>query len=376
MTGPDLTHPALRHMLSRLISQHEARVLVAPPAAQPGYWFGAGNLALGDAGEIWLTGRHRVAGDSRLGLEAGWRGLECLLLRSSDGGRSFQPVRRWQKADLVTPHGRVLSIEGTALHRRADGEWELFISFEIEQAYPEAYASYQKPGTGVWCIARMAGPTPDRLDERTLSVVLRTARPEYLHLKDPVVYDGPSGETMLLFCSHPISWASTNTGLAMRRPGAEGFGIVAWEAAPRGPVWDVAAMRITSRLPVPRIGAYAGQQSYVCFYDGAESLRRLDENPRALKRPRGYSCEEIGGALWLPGESFAGAERLSDTAPLFVSPFGTGCSRYVSTLATEDGILAAWQQGQADGSQPLVGHWVSMADIRPILSAPAANARG
>lgn len=362
------SHPTLRVMLARLISQTEARTLVAPPAAQPGYWFGAGNLSLGDGGEVWLTGRHRVAGDSRLGLEAGWRGLECLLLRSTDGGQTFEPVRRWRKADLATAHGRVLSIEGTALHRLGDGRWELFVSFEVEQPYPEAFAGYQKPGTGVWCIARMTGPSPDQLDEHSLAVVLRTSRPEYLHLKDPVVYDGPSDETVLLFCSHPISWASSNTGMAVRRPGADAFEVSSWEVTPRGPVWDVAALRITSRMPVPRVGAYAGRRSHVLFYDGAESLRRLDESPRALRRPRGYSCEEIGGALWQPGETFADAERLSDISPMFVSPHGTGCSRYVSTLATGDGILAAWQQGQEDGSQPLVGYRLPSSEIRAILA--------
>jgi hypothetical protein len=62
-------------------------------------------------------------------------------------------------------------------------------------------------------------------------------------------------------------------------------------------------------------------------------------------------------------------ERLSRLEPLFVSPWGTGCSRYVHTLVTEAGILATWQQSQVDGSQPLVGHWLAMDEVERILAA-------
>ena len=92
------------------------------------------------------------------------------------------------------------------------------------------------------------------------------------------------------------------------------------------------------------------------FYDGAECLRPLEPNPRAAARPRGYSCEELGGALWGPLDEPADLRRLSRVAPLFVSPHGTGCSRYLSTLWLEDALVAFWQQGQPDGSQPLVSH--------------------
>ena len=48
-------------------------------------------------------------------------------------------------------------------------------------------------------------------------------------------------------------------------------------------------------------------------------------------------------------------------------PLGDGCSRYVSTLVTGDGILAVWEQGQADGSQPLVGRSMPMEQVEQIL---------
>jgi hypothetical protein len=60
-------------------------------------------------------------------------------------------------------------------------------------------------------------------------------------------------------------------------------------------------------------------------------------------------------------------QSLSIEAPLFISPYGTGCSRYVAILADENGIFATWQQSQDDLSQALVGHFLPMAQVREIL---------
>jgi hypothetical protein len=360
----------LRELLAALVDQVRARVLVPPYESAPGFWFGGGSLATDPGGRIWLSGRYRNYGDSRTGLRAGQRGLECALFCSLDGGQTFEKVGSWTKADLSRNERTVLSIEGTALHACPDGTWELFISSEKEIAYPESLRGYQKPGTGVWTIDRITGPSPDRLDPATMVTVLENPdRPEYLHVKDPVVLDRPDGSTAMVFCSHPFCWSSSGTGLATRAPGQDAFRIQAWEMVSRGPTWDVSATRITDCMPVPQVGCFAGQPAVsVCFYDGAECLRSHDENPLARSRPRGYSCEEIGGAFWGWDGSFPTVERLSRLAPMFVSPWGTGCSRYVSTLVTADGILTAWQQGQADGSQPLVGHVTPMAVVEQILS--------
>jgi len=104
------------------------------------------------------------------------------------------------------------------------------------------------------------------------------------------------------------------------------------------------------------------------FYDSCECLRQLDENPRAVSRPRGWSCEEIGGIAVGEDHDLSKIESLSVEAPLFISPYGTGCSRYVATLTTKDGIFATWQQSQDDLSQPLVGHFLSMDRVREILA--------
>jgi hypothetical protein len=360
----------LNRLLAELINQQAARILVPPHRAAPGFWFGGGNLVQDREGAIWLTGRYRNFGDSRTGLQAGERGLECAILRSDDGGRTFAQVHSWSKADISYPDRKVLSIEGTALHQRPDGSWELFVSSEKERPYPSSLAGYQKPGTGVWSIDRMTGATIEQLDPATLSPALENYdRPEYLHLKDPVIFDDARGNTVMIFCSHPYNWSSSNTGLALRRPGEDQFGLQAWEIVSRGATWDVAATRVTNRMPIPRLGLFAGQPPCsLYFYDGAECLRPHEENVRAHKRPRGYSCEELGGAFFGWDEAFPELERLSRLSPSFISPWGTGCSRYVDTLVTEAGILAVWQQSQADQSQPLVGHFLPQAEVEHILA--------
>ena len=86
-----------------------------------------------------------------------------------------------------------------------------------------------------------------------------------------------------------------------------------------------------------------------------------------MTRPRGFSCEEIGGIAAAPANDTFALERVSVLAPAFVSPYGTGCSRYIDTLVTDDGIFATWQQSQDDLSQPLVGHFLSNDSVAELL---------
>lgn len=356
----------LSAFLRALVDQERARIIVPPMEAGEGFWFGGGNLVQ-DGDVLWITGRYRNRGDSRTGVAAGTRGVECALFRSTDRGATFNRVRGFSKADLSFA-SEVLSIEGSALHRLPDGGWELLVSTEKDEAYPESFRSYQKPGTGVWSIDRLTGPTPDGIDPSTIHTVLPSGDAGHLHVKDPVVYDGPQGVN-LLFCSHPVSWASSNTGLAVRSSAGNRFEVRSWDLVPRGNVWDVAVTRVTNCLPIPRVGELASANPIVVlFYDGAESLRRLDEHPSANRRPRGYSCEELGGAAWAPADDLSASRRLSLTEPFFVSPHGTGSSRYVSTLATDDGIYAIWQQAQPDGSQPLVMNFLPADEIAALLA--------
>lgn len=358
------------NFLGRLINQKAARVIVPAQQDADGYWFGGGNLVLDANGTIWLCGRYRNQGDSRTGLEAGERGLEWLVLRSDDAGQTFSTVKTRNKRDLSRPGREVISIEGSALNQLPDGSWEAFISLEKDIEYPEAVASYRKPGTGVWSIDRMTGPSPDEFDLSTLTTALENNElPGYLHLKDPEVFTLADGSTALIFCSHPFTWASSNTGLALRGPQDTAFTVQTYEMVSRGPSWDVAATRVTDRLVLPPVGLLAELPPVsVYFYDGAEAMRQLEENRQAHQRPRGYSCEEISGVFAGIEDDFSGLQRLSNTQPSFISPYGTGSSRYISTLATEEGILATWQQSQPSGAQPLVANFLTFDEIERLLS--------
>ncbi|NOY79865.1 MAG: exo-alpha-sialidase [Kiritimatiellaeota bacterium] len=361
----------LEDLARALIDQQAARVLVRPNRDASGFWFGGGNLSRGPDGRIWLAGRYRNYGDSRTGLAVGERGLECVLFESRDSGESFSRVRTWTKADLSVLGEQVLSIEGTALHFTPDGGCEFFISTEKSHAYPERVRQFQKPGTGIWSIDVMSGDTPETLDVHTLRPVVaeNPEAPDYLHVKDPVVFDLDNGDTGLIFCSHPFCWSSSNTGLAVRTAGTDEFAVRSWQLIGRGPAWDVAVTRVTNRLPIPRLGRFAdGPGTSLYFYDGAECVRQHEQSASGVLRARGYSCEEIGGVLFGFDAQFPRVERLSRLQPWFVSPQGTGCSRYVDTLVTEAGIRAVWQQSQSDLSQPLVTHFLPMTEVERILT--------
>ena len=365
-----LQRKALINLLTALIDQRNAEIIIPAKRPEAGYWFGGGKLALDQDGSIWLSGRYRNAGDSRTGLEAGVRGMECAIFRSQDRGQTFTKVKSWSKADLSHHPNDVISIEGTALNQREDKDWELFISLEITTPYPVEVSRFQKAGTGVWQIDRLQGTKPDTLDLKSQQPAFKNpGNPQYLHIKDPTVFIHPNGSTILIFCTHPFSWASDNSGYALRKPGDGDFTVRDWEMIGRGPAWDVAVTRITSRLPIPRVGLFSdAPPGSIYLYDGAECMRSHPESKRGYHRPRGYSCEEIGGATFGWDSDFPAMARLSPLEPLFLSPWGTGASRYADCLVTGEGLLAIWQQSQEDGSQPLVRHFLPLDEVERILS--------
>jgi len=350
-----------------LIDQQAARVAVAPQQSSSGFWFGGGNLVQDSQGHLLLVGRFRNHGDSRTGLQAGQRGLELAVYRSTDGGDAFDKVLSFDKPRLdVGPH-RVLSIEGSALHVTPHGV-ELFVSTEKSGiAYPDGLQEYLKPGTGVWTIDRLRAADVDGLADAEVTTVLQSEDPRYLHVKDPVVQQNSSGRLTLLFCTHPFCWTSSNTAYTTRAADAESFAVPCFDFFSRGCTWDVAMTRGTALVDVPPYGAFDGQRVTLLFYDGGESLRQLDEHASGVRRARGYSCEELGGVAYCVDGNLHELHRLSVNRPLFVSPWGTGCSRYVDVLRTSDGLHATWQQSQNDQSQLLVINSIDNRDIQKLL---------
>ncbi len=366
----EIQRTALTRFCQALIDQRRAQVIVAPKQPRGGFWFGGGNMVAGPDGALYLSGRFRNYGDSRTGLGLGERGLQLDILRSTDGGHTWNTIVSFSKRDLDTAQYAVESIEGSALRFAADGSVELYVSTEKgDLPYPAGWEAFQKAGTGVWTIERLSAPSVQDLRDAAVQPLLACRDLRYLHVKDPVVYERSDGDSVLVFCTHPYCWSSSNSAYAVRRAGQMAFDPPVYEFFPRGPAWDVAMSRVTGLLRIPPVGLFAQAEPLVLmFYDGGESVRNLDEHAQAVQRPRGYSCEELGGvAVALEGDLRA-SERLSRYLPMFVSPWGTGASRYVDVLPTGEGYIATWEQSQPDGSQPLVMNKLGIEEAHRLLS--------
>ncbi len=347
-----------------LVNQEEAKVIVSPQENSTGFWFGGGNMIESIDGDLYVVGRYRNFGDSRTGIGAGERGLELAIFKSEDRGESFEKVASWSKSDLDLKDSPVLSIEGSAMRWSGDGV-ELYVSTEKDNVgYPAGFESYLKPGTGVWSIDRLAAKEIGQLKQSKVEPFWSEADPNNLHIKDPFLYESQPGGATVFFCTHPFSWSSSNTGFIddARQEGA------VYDFFSRGPSWDVAMTRGTCLVDVPMVGAFEETDATLVFYDGGECVRDLQQHQTAVTRPRGYSCEELGGLAYFADGDLSAIQRISQFAPMFLSPFGTGCSRYVDVLTTTEGLFTTWQQGQEDGSQPLVMNFLANSEIEEILS--------
>ena len=358
---------ALSRFARALVDQDAARIIVPPNKCQSGFWFGGGNMIEDQDGRLYVIGRYRNHGDSRTGLNLGERGLELAIFRSEDRGTTFEKFVAWTKPELNIDEREVLSIEGSALHW-TDGGVELFVSTEKSNiAYPTGLDSFQKPGTGVWTIDHLQAATIEELKDAQARTVVQSSDPRFTHVKDPFVYDDNQG-LVLLFCTHPFNWSSSNTAYCLRKSGEEQFGEIDFDFFPRGFTWDVAITRGTCVVDVPRVGPFAERDLRLVFYDGGESLRNIDQHAAAVTRPRGYSCEEIGGVACVANGNLESITRLSTALPWFISPHGTGCSRYVDVHVSSDGYYVTWQQSRNNLSQPLVMNFLSHDRARELLT--------
>ncbi len=346
-----------------LIDQERGRVIIEPYGRGAGFWFGAGKIRKDKEGRLVLTGRYRSYGDSRLGTKAGERGLELAVFLSEDDGKTFEKIRAWSKKDLGRDGEEVLSIEGSCLY--FGEKVELFFSLEKKKPYPEEVKGYQKEGTGIWEIEVMEGESIEDISNQRIRDVLSSTNPGNLHLKDPLLFD-LNGRNFMIFCQHPFCWTCSYSGLAVRE--GEKFRILSQDILPRGYTWDVAVTRITERLPIPALGILQDLPPIsLYFYDGAECMKEHPQSERGVRRPRGYSCEEIGGLAYGMDSEFPILHRLSLNFPLFCSPEGTGSSRYVSAFLDEEKIYAIWQRSFPDLSQPLVLNVMDLEEVERML---------
>ncbi len=357
----------LMEVAKEMVSQDNARIIVPAMDESTGFWFGGGNM-IEENGALYVCGRYRNYGDSRTGLGLGERGCEMAIFKSTDNGETFEKVVSMSKEDLSVEDREVLSIEGTALYK-TDRGIELFISTEkTNLQVNEDIKEYIKPGTGVWSIDVISADSVEELKAEGMKNVLTGTDPRYLNIKDPFVYETGEGDLVLLYCSHPFSWASSNTGYMVRRKGEEEFSQPNDDFFSRGAIWDVAITRGTALVDLPKTGVISDKKTGLMFYDGGECLRELDQHRNAKKRPRGFSCEEIGGVAYYEDGKYNTLERLSVKEASFISPWGTGCSRYVDVLTTDKGYYVTWQQSQENLSQPLVMNFVPRARVEDILN--------
>ncbi|TWT58369.1 hypothetical protein KOR42_17430 [Thalassoglobus neptunius] len=362
MTLPLELQEKLNNLAHALIDQKKARVIVPAQDQSTGFWFGGGNMIESAEGDLYLVGRYRNFGDSRTGIGAGERGLELSIFQSSDQGDSFEKILKWSKADLNVGETPVLSIEGSAL-RWTDQGVELLVSTEKDNiGYPQEVEGFLKPGTGVWTIDSIKADSVERLKNASVTPFLSSQEPNWLHVKDPFVYSNPQSGSTVFCCTHPFNWASSNTAFV------DPEGTLVSDFFPRGMSWDVAMTRGTALLDVPMVGAFEEIDATLVFYDGGECVRDLDQHKEAVTRPRGYSCEELGGLAFFSDGDLSQIHRISRHFPSFISPYGTGCSRYVDVFPTSRGLIATWQQSQDDGSQPLVMNILSNAEVESILA--------
>ena len=375
MNSADLSQTQIKQLADIgqvLVDQRSAKVIVPPKANSTGFWFGGGNMVQDAQGVLWLIGRYRNHGDSRTGLHMGERGLELAIFRSDDNGGSFQKVLSLPKAKLNVGEREVLSIEGAAI-RFDQSQVEVFVSTEKSGIdYPGELEGFLKPGTGVWTIDYLRADSVEKLADVTPKTILSTTDPEFIHIKDPFLAEH-QGVAQLMFCSHPYCWTSSNTGripLNSCLSASNGNGSnkeTDFDFFPRGFTWDVAMTRGTAVLELPRAGTLNEQSVSLFFYDGGECVRNLEEHSAAIKRPRGYSCEELGGLAYCLDGNLDRPKRISKHSPAFISPWGTGCSRYVDVLDAGEHYYVTWQQSQQDLSQPLVLHKVEKKAVINIL---------
>jgi hypothetical protein len=214
----------------------------------------------------------------------------------------------------------------------------------------------------------MKSDTVENIGTENYKTILESQDPRWFNMKDPFTFKTEKGDFILGYCTHPFNWSSSNTGYVVREKGKEEFSTQHNSFFPRGFCWDVGITRGTGMIRVPRCGAFKDDNTSLLFYDGGEAMRAYESHAKAVARPRGYSCEELGGVAIIENDVMESVERLSIPLPSFVSPWGSGCSRYVDVLETKEGYYTSWQQSQKDYSQPLVMTFLSRAEAESILA--------
>jgi hypothetical protein len=260
-------------------------VVVAPPAAEPGYWAGAPSAAR-CGGEIYLAYRLRQP------VGAG-RGYAVAVARSGDGVH-FETLLVIGKQEMDTE-----SLERPALVLTPQGTWRLYLSCATH-------------GTKHWRVEVIEAAHPADFSARTSQVVLpgdaRTG------VKDPVILYRDRRWHLWASC-HPLADPDQAdqmaTGYATSADGLEW----SWQGtalAGRAGQWDARGTRVST------VRYVAGM--IVAYYDGRASAAE--------------NYEECTGVA-------VGTEPTAltplDSVPVSRSPYHGGGLRYLDVLQQADG---------------------------------------
>ena len=290
----------------------DGTVIREPTGSGYGYWVGGHKVSYDAA-----SGQYAIFYRERSPLEQG-RGGRCAVAVGTDGIH-FEDVWTATKADFAAS-----SIEVAHPIRSPEGDWRLYVSYEVE-------------GARYWRIDLLRGATLDSLDTQGRRTVLQPTSYGLFSLKDPVVYlrDG--------------KWWLYMAGPGRARPQVEGdrvspgggdatllgisddgvyFDDLQWVfEAPMSNAWHGRRARINS---VIRSGG-----GWLALYDGGRSFYD--------------TYEEWCGLAWsADGLSF---ERLEQAEPWVRSPHG--CVRYVYALECPGGVNFYYEYTREDGSHDL-----------------------
>lgn len=309
----------------------QGTTVVEPAGAGKGHWVGAlGVLHDPATGDTYMFYRsRRPIGEGR-----GWK---CQVSRSEDG-EHFTEAWTCTKEQLDAE-----SIEGGALARGPDGSYRL-------------YVSYLDNADRRWKIALIEADSVAEFDPAQRRVVFSGEDADSDGVKDPhvAVVDG----RYYMFLNHAPKWLTapatdveemhgTGNVFATKFGGSGGLATsedgvhFVWQGdviAP-GHGWDSLLTRIDTMLWQPPL--------FVVYYSGRGSVEETYE-------------DRTGVAVSLDLERF---HKLSDDAPLLVSPLATGALRYMDAVVVGDEVLYYYEYARADGAHEIRMSKTSSAPI-------------
>lgn len=278
------------------------KVIREPAGFENGYWVGApGVFYAADEPAWYLTYRIRrprgVAPD---------RGGEARIARSID-------LQTWEDVWSVTKDKfRSASIERSALRKGPDDQWRYF-------------TSYVDPTDGRWCVSSIKAKDVRKIDPALAKPLFKAASLELEGIKDPWIFAHDGAFYMFLSIALPTAKTSEqshstldiyNTGQCVSATGlAISSDLENWQwqgviFKPGAQGWDAYCRRINSVVPY--------HEKFIAFYDGSASHSENYE-------------EKTGLAV---SSDLRRWECRTPSAPILVSPHGSGSLRYIDAQST------------------------------------------